>query len=53
LKFSFGPEDEIKKVLAHPSVNFHLLLLPAKVAPEKPQPKAKVTKEAKSRTPPR
>jgi hypothetical protein len=44
-------EDEIKKVLSHPSVNFHLL--PAKVAPEKPQPKATITKEGCSRTPPR
>ena len=50
-------EDELQKVLAHPSVSFHLLPLPMKIhPPEKPQPvkpAAPANKRARSRTPPK
>ena len=48
-------ETEIAKVLAHPSVTFHLLPLPLKSSSDKPvQPKAAATpKRTRSRTPPK
>ena len=48
-------EQELQKVLAHPSVSFHLLPLSVKAAAEKPiQPKGpQQPKRTRSRTPPR
>ena len=48
-------EIEIAKVLAHPSVTFHLLPLPLRASSDRPsQPKAAATpKRTRSRTPPK